>query len=352
MLALPAAISANIASTLRLRLNAAEQKRLGKQDTQNQEAYRLCLLGRYYFNQRDLNNRDAVKKAIGFFQQAIDQDPLYAMAYVGLAESYDVLPRYTGASARESTLKAKAAALKALEIDDKAAEAYVILATIRREEWDWLEAERAYRRALLLNPGNATGHAWFGEFLDEMGRTKEAISELRLASELDPLSPHIAIVLGSALYSDRQYDRAIEQSRKALELNPNSAIAYIHIALSHMVQKKFTEAVVALDRANDLMPGAAVGLRAYVDAQSGDRQAALNVLGQLTAAANSGRGTALDLAVAYVGLGDKDGAFEALNRACDRRMPLIEQLKAEPIFDPLRSDPRYPLLLRRMNLTP
>ena len=117
-----------------------------------------------------------------------------------------------------------------------------------------------------------------------------------------------------------------------------------------MVQKKFTEAVVALDRANDLMPGAAVGLRAYVDAQSGDRQAALNVLGQLTAAANSGRGTALDLAVAYVGLGDKDGAFEALNRACDRRMPLIEQLKAEPIFDPLRSDPRYPLLLRRMNL--
>ena len=183
-------------STLRLRLSAAGQKRLDKRDTQSQEAYRLCLLGRYYFHQRDLNTRDALKKAIDAFQQAIDKDPLYAAAYVGLAEAYDVLPRYTSASASESTLKAKAAALKALEIDDTNPEANVILASISVDEWDWAKAEEGFRRALLLNPGDATGHDWYGECLLFMGRTKEALSELRLAAELDPLSPHIAMVLG------------------------------------------------------------------------------------------------------------------------------------------------------------
>jgi serine/threonine protein kinase/Tfp pilus assembly protein PilF len=352
MSSLPATVSTSIARTLRLQLTAAEHKRLSRVDTRNQDAYRLCLLGRYYFNQRDANDRDALHKSIESFQRAIDQDPLYVTAYIGLAEAYATLPRYTSTPSRESALKAKAAALKALEIDDAAAEADIVLASMSAGEWDWPEAEKAFRRALLLMPGNATGHSWYGECLAVIGRSKEAVAELRLASELDPLSPHIGMVLASVLYTDRQYDRAVEQSRKVLELNPNSAIAYIHIALSQAVRRRFAEAIVALDRANNIMPGISTGLRAYIDAQTGDRQAALNVLGQLTAAANAGRGTALDLPAAYVGLDEKGAAFEALNRACDRRMPLIDEIKVDPLFDPLRSDPRYPLLLRRMNLTP
>jgi TolB-like protein/Flp pilus assembly protein TadD len=354
LLSVPAAISGSIASTLRLQLSAAGQKRLGKQDTRNQEAYQLCLRGRYYFNQRDLNERDALKKAIECFQQAIDKDPLYAMAYVGLAEAYDVLPRYTSASAVESDLKAKAAALKALEIDDTTGPAYVSLASVLQDEWNWSEAEKDFRRALLLNPGYATGHNWYGECLLFMGRTREALSELRLAAELDPLSPHIAIILGSVLYSDRQYDQAIEAAHKVLEMNPESGMAYIHIALCHLARRRFAEATVAIDRAANLMPGygSPLALRAYVDAQTGNRQAALGALAKVTATTNEGRGTAFDLPAIYVGLGDKDAAFEALNRACDRRLTLIQELKVEPLFDPLRSDPRYPLLLRRMNLTP
>jgi tetratricopeptide (TPR) repeat protein len=160
------------------------------------------------------------------------------------------------------------------------------------------------------------------------------------------------MVLGSALYSDRQYDQAIEAEHKVLEMNPNSGIAYIHIALCHLVRRRFAEATVALDRAGDLMPGSPVALRAYIDAQTGNRQAALSALAKVAANTNAGRGTALDLPAIYLGLGDKDGAFEALNRACDRRLPLIEELRVDPLFDPLRSDSRYPLLLRRMNLTP
>ena len=196
----------------------------------------------------------------------------------------------------------------------------------------------AYRRALLLNPGDATGHDWYGEFLLFMGRTKEALSELRLASELDPLSPHIAMVLGSVLYSDRQYERAIEAERKVLELNPNSGIAYIHIALCHLVQRRFAEATVAFDRAGNLMPGAAdwpscVYRRADRKPSGGfERARQVDRRGKCRAVARLSISQSL-----YVGLGDKDGAFEALNRACDRRMPLIEELKVDPLFDPLEA---------------
>jgi tetratricopeptide (TPR) repeat protein len=314
----------------------------------------LCLRGRYYLNQRDVNGRDAIRKAIDSFQQAIDKDPLYAMAYVGLAEAYNVLPRYTSISARESALKARAAALKALEIDDSTGLAYLTLAAVRAGDWEWSEAEKDFRRALLLNPGYATGHDWYGECLLFMGRTKEAVSELRLAAELDPLSPHIAEVLASVLYSDHQYDQAIEAAHKVLEMNPDSGIAYIHIALCHLVRKRFAEARVALDRAAGLMPGygSPLALRAYADTQAGDRQAAMSALPKVIAMTNAGRATALDLPALYVGLGDNDAAFAALNRACDRRLPLIDEIKVDPLFDRLRSDPRYSLLLRRMNLTP
>ena len=294
-----------------------------------------------------------MRKAIDYFNQAIDKDPLYALAYVGLAEAYQVLPTYLS-PAGESGLKSKAAALKALEIDDTIAEAHVSLATLDENDWNWPAAEKAYRRALELNPGYAVGHQWYAQYLDRMARTKEALAEIRLAYQLDPLSPQTTVALGGILIDDRQFDAGIKQLRTALELNPQSGMASVHIIVALLSQQKFDEASVELRRAAALMPGAPVvnALQGYVYAKTGKRQAALEILRKLTAASPARHGTGFDLPALYLGLGDHDRAFEALNRARDQRAPLIELIKVDPLFEPLRSDPRYVPLLRRMRLAP
>jgi TolB-like protein/Tfp pilus assembly protein PilF len=350
--ALPETISGNIAESLRIGLKPAERK--AWRHTQDPEAYRLYLAGLYHWSRRDWNPRNDDRKAIELFQQAIDKDPLYAMAYVGLADAYSSLTRYEGSGERENARRAKAAALKALEIDGGLAEAQVTLASILHGEWNWPEAEKAFRRALELNPGNATGHGWYAVCLDAMGRTKEAVAEARRALELDPLSSNASLTLGSVLYDDRQYERAIEQQRRTLELNPDSGIAYVHIALAMFKQRRFAEGLVELDNAEARMQGAPVvmALRGYGWAQAGRKEDARELLRRYLAAPPSPYRTGLDLPALYVGLGDKDRAFEALNRACDERLTLIDQIKADPLFDPLRADPRYAELLGRMNLTP
>jgi serine/threonine protein kinase/Tfp pilus assembly protein PilF len=352
--ALPETIATRVAGSLRLQLNSADRQKLGSRSTQNQEAYRLYLQGRYYWDRRDWNDRGAVRKAIDAFQQAIDKDPLYALAYVGLADAYEVLAAYSEVPAREATLKAKAAVQRALEIDGDIAEAYATLASIHIDEWEWPEAEKAFRRSLELNPGYAVAHGWYAECLDFTGRTREALAEARRAYELDPLSPHAAMVLGSFLYDDRQYDRAIEQQRRTLELNPDSGMAYVHIALAMFMQRRFAEGLVELDNAEARMKGSptVMALRGYAYARTGKRAEALEILRRTLASPPSPYATALDLPALYVGLGDPDRAFEALNRSCDVRQRLIQEVKVDPLFDPLRSDPRYAALLRRLNLTP
>ena len=354
LVGLPETISRNISDSLQLRLNVTEQKQLSKRHTENPEAYRLYLLGRHYWNRRDWNDQGATEKAIAYFQQAIEKDPLYALAYVGLAEAYSTFSVNGDVSQREADLKAKAAARKALEIDENVAEAYVALASIEADQWNWPEADKAFRRALELNPGNATAHHWYAEYLEKTGRVKEALVEMRRGYELDPLSPTMLLVLGTLLYDDHQYAPAVEQLRKVLALNPDSGMAYVHIAVIRLIQKSFPEAMVELDHADSRMPGAPIlmALRGYVYAQTGKRQAALDIIPKLRDSSTSRHGTALDLPVLYLGLGDKDRAFEALNRSVDERAPLIDLLKVDPFFEPLHSDPRYARLLRRMNLTP
>jgi serine/threonine protein kinase/tetratricopeptide (TPR) repeat protein len=349
--ALPDQISGSISESLQLKLNGTERKRLGSHQTGNQDAYRLYLLGRYYWNHREKN--DAVAKAIGYFQQAIEKDPLYALAYVGMAEAYATLPSFSNVSPGDGALKAKAAARKALEIDGTVSEAYVTLASVAADEWDWPEAERGFRRALELNPGYATAHQWYGGYLANMGRVKDGLAELQRAYELDPLSPNINLGLATLLYDDHQYDRAIEQCRRTLELNPDFGMAHVHAALALLAQGKNKEAISELDRAKALMPGMPpLALTAHAYAKSGNRQPALDMLRRLNDPSYSRPGKAWDLAVLYMGLGDKDGAFKALNLACDERWVLIHLVREDPFFDSLRSDPRFAALLRRMNLTP
>lgn len=354
----PETMSAKISENLRLRLNADERKRLSRRQTQNQEAYRLYLLGRYALVRRDWNDPDAVKRALDYFQRAIDQDPLYALAYVGLAETYNVLPQYSSAPAAESRAKAKAAVARALEIDDTVAEGYATLADLAADEWNWVAADDAFRRALALSPGYAVAHQWYAENLDRMGRGDEALGEIRRACELDPLSPAAATSWGAILTDNHRYEQAIEQFRKAMELNPRSAVALVHIAVALLAEKKFAEGLAELDRADALMTGTRVvaALRGYAYAQTGKRQAALDILRKITEpkkpGSASGFATGFDLPILYLGLKDLDRTFDALNESIDQRARLIDHLKVDPLFEPVRSDPRYAALLRRMNLKP
>ena len=353
LLGLTETISGKISETLQLKLDATARKRLSHRHTQNQEAYRLYLLGRYYFSRRDWNDPDAVKSAIENFQKAIDLDPLYAMAYVGLAESYDVVPGQMMPT-KDSYLKARAAARKALEIDDTIAEAYTTLADLNTWDWNWVEAEKGFRKAIELNAGYAQAHRWYAECLLRMGRGKEALAEMQRAYELDPLSPSMGMVLAEVLADNRMFEQAIEQFHKTLELNPNSEMVPVHLALIRLYQRKFPEALAELERAGKLMPGArpVLALRGYAYAQTGRRREAEDILRQLTGPSAPKFGTAFDLPALYLGLGDKDRAFESLSRSVDNREMLIEFLKADYFLEPLRSDPRYAALLRRMNLEP
>ena len=352
LVALPENISGKISDSLQLKLSGLEQRRLSRGRTENQEAFRLYLLGRYTWNQRVQRRPGTVEKSIAYFEQAIEKDPGYALAYVGMAEAYSTLPGYSEFSPADAARKGKAAARKALEIDETVFEAYVALASIAADEWDWTEAEKGFRRALQLNPGYALGHQWYAECLEKMARVKEALAEQQKAYELDPLSTAISLGAASLLYDDMQYDRAIQQLRAIAELNPDLGMAHMHIGLALLAQGKNKEALVEFERANALMPGGVSALVGYANAKSGNRQAALEILRQVQDPAKRHRGTPFDQAILYMGLGDLDRTFDFLNEACDQRVSPVERLKVDPFFIPLRSDPRYARLLRRMNLTP
>lgn len=242
--------------------------------------------------------------------------------------------------------------MKALEIDATVAEAYVALGSLDVNQWKWTEAEKSSRRAVELNPGSATAHSFYADLLERTGRVRESLAEMRRAYELDPLSPTVMNNLADKLIANRQYDEAIRILRKVLEMNPNAGLAYVHMAVAFLVQNKFPEALAELDRGAKLMPGSSdvEALRGYAYARTGRREAALDIVRKLTDPSSKLRGTGLALPALYIGLGDKDRAFEALNRACDQKLTLIDYIQADPMFYPLHSDPRFTALLRRMNL--
>ena len=217
LIALPEEMAKQISDKLRLKLTGVEEKQLTRRSTDDVEAYRLYMRGRYFWNKR---NAEAINLGIEYFRQAIARDPHYALAYVGLADSYAILPNFSETSTDEASLKARAAALKALEIDETLPEAQVTLASISADRWEWQEAEKWFKRAMELNPSYATAHQWYGVYLAKIGRVDEALVEMKRAYELDPLSLIINLELGAALAHARQYDQAIEQLRKNLEIEP------------------------------------------------------------------------------------------------------------------------------------
>jgi eukaryotic-like serine/threonine-protein kinase len=353
VLAVQAEIAKQISEKLRLKLTGEERQRLTKVYTENAEAYQLYLKGRYYWNRR---TPESLNKSIEYFQQATDKDPNYALGYAGLADSYSMLGSPVGGvSPREKFPKAKAAALKALELDDTLAEAYAALILVRlRYDWDWLAAEKEIKRAVELNPNYSMTHQLYADYLRVMGRPDEAIAEIKRAQELEPLSLNTNAVVGVHLYFARQYDQAIEQCQKTLDLDQNFAPAHLFLGWAYVQKARYEEAIAAVKKATSLSPSEprSVSALGYAYAMSGQTGEAMNILDQLKELSRRRYISPHDRAIIYAGLGEKEQAFAWLDKAyADRSWPL-PLLKVDPRFDSLRSDPRFADLVRRIGLAP
>ncbi|MGH9838643.1 MAG: tetratricopeptide repeat protein, partial [Blastocatellia bacterium] len=346
------ATSEQVARALILKLTREERELLAKRYTTDIEAYQLYLKGRYHWNKR---SRGGLKTASSYFQQAIDKDPSYALAYAGLADCYNLHSYYGELPPRESFPKAKAASTKALEIDDGLAEAHVSLAFVRAwYDWDWPSAESEFQRALELNPNYATAHHWYALFLMAMERPSEALEEIKRAHEIDPLSLPINRDVGLIYHRACHCDRAIEQYLKTIELDPSFWSAHQHLGWAYEQKAMYEEAIAELNQAI-----AAAGDRTriwaelgHVYAVSGRRAEAENVLGELQERAAQRYVSPYEIAVIYTGLEEHDQAFEWLERAYRERSAWLIYLKVEPILDRLRADSRFTELLRRVGLAP
>ena len=347
---LPDDISKEISVKLRLRL-AGDQQRLIKSRAHNGEAYQLYLKGRYFWNKR---TEEGVRKAIDYLQQAIDSDPLYALAYAGLADCYIVLGAPLNAvPPKEAFSKAKAAATKALEIDDTLAEAHATLGAVKqRFEWDREGAAQEFRRAIELNPTYATAHQWYAINFEINGESDAATAETRRALEIDPLSLIINARLGYCYYFSRQYDLAIEQYKKTIELDPNFAIAHSRLGWAYIQQGKNGEAVEELLRAGILSGTSTQTVAALRQAfvRSGLRGYWQKELELELAKSKLQYVSAYEIALLYARVGAKAQAFDWLDRAYEERSSALVYLKVEPGFDNLRQDSRFAEMLRRIHL--
>jgi tetratricopeptide (TPR) repeat protein len=257
---------------------------------------------------------------------------------------------FGSARAAEVLPKAKALAVKAVDLDESLAEAHASLGSVREREYDWKGAEREYRRAIELRPGYATAHQWYGLLLRTLGRTAEEHLEIERARQLDPTSLVINGNVAAMYFEDRDYERAIVQATKTLELEPTSNLALLPLVLSYEATGRYAQALATLDKAGKT-PWSTVGLwRAHVLAASGDRATAERLVAEYEHSAGDGPLPNGAIAAVRLALGDVDGAFRWLDRAADERNPVILNIKSSPLWDPIRSDPRYHKLLERVNL--
>ncbi len=347
-LALQNRVASAIADQIRINLTPREQAALKNVKVVNPQAYESYLKGRYFWNKR---TADGLKVALAYFKQAIEEDPKYAKAYSGLADTYALLGdwQYAVMPPKEAFPKAKAAAIKALELDNTLGEAHNSLAFVLDGfDWDLDAGGKEFQRAIELNPGYATAHHWYAWHLSLLGRFDEAITEMRKAENLDPLSLIINADLAELLDLGHSYDESIGQSRKTIEMDPNFALAHNQLAQAYLQKHMYAEAIAELEKAVQLSgdsPTCIANLaRAYV--ASGKRSEALTLLGDLKKRSNPGYSNAAEIAMIYASLGDTDQAMTWLEKGYQERFNPGVLLR--PGFDPLRSDPRFQNLLRRI----
>ncbi len=340
-------ITLAVVEALKVKLFGQEQAAVLKRHTRNPEAHEFYLRGLSYFMRWTL---EFFQKAIKSFDQAIAIDPRYASAYAGLAECYTEMSFFD--APREWMPKAREAARQALELDDALGNAHNSLAVIKMYyDRDYAGAEHEFKRAIALDPGSAHIHMWYGWYLGLMGRFDEGLKEQRRAQELDPLSDQIDFGIGATFHWSRQPERAIEQYRRVLELNPNLRIAYWFLADAYVEKGDFASAIATIENAPiALNDPVTLSAAAHAYGKAGERRKALEILSELESQSSQEYEQAFHIAQIYLGLGDHEQALAWLEKACDERSVWLIWLGVDPKFDPLRSDPRFEDLLRRVGL--
>ena len=335
-------IARAISEQLQAKVTGEEEQAITKVPTTNVEAHELYLKGRYFWNKRTGSD---LRTAIDYFNQAIDTDPTYAFAYAGLADCYSRFSFDVGSlSPKEAMPKAKAAALKAVELDDTLAEAHTSLAFIMMNyDWDWTGAGKEFKRAIELRANYDVAHHWYSHYLTVLGRTEESLVESKRALELNQLDLNINVHLGWHYLYAHQYDQAIEQFRKTLEMDPNYSLAHWYLGLSYEQKKMYAEATAELGKARELLKGNMIleGDLGHLYAVSGKTDQAREVVDELQNSSKPQYDWPYSIALIYAGLGEKDRAIEWLQKAYEERSDWIIYLGVEPRLESLRSDPRF-----------
>ena len=347
LVSLQSQIARDVSSKLKSKLSNADAAKVEKTYTADAEAYQLYLKGKFHWNKR---TGEALKQAATFYNQAIEKDPSYALAFAGLAETYVLFSSYDVAAATDSMPQAKAAALRALEIDDSLAEAHTALGFyLSNYEWDRAGGEREYRRAIERKPNYATAHHWLAADLSSLKRFDESLVELRRAEELDPLSRIIGTNLADTLVFARRYDEAIAQYKRVLVRDPTFSYAQRALGWAYGSKGMYPEAIVATRKSIEL-GNLGTGYLGLWLAKSGKRDEALKLLNELKQESAQNYVQSYNLALIYIGLGDRPEALNHLEKHMLSRGETANQYAIAPELDELRSEPRFKAMLKRMNL--
>ncbi len=345
-------IARELTTNLRLRLSSAEQRDLAKKTTTNPEAYRLYLEGRHHWNKR---SGEGIQKGIALFQQAINHDPKFALAYVGLADAYATLGSYHLMPPKDAVPRARAAVERALQLDDSLAEAHATMARLLTDYyWERARAEQEFQRAIALQPNYEYSHLWYTNLLIDEGRFDEAVREARRALELDPLSPAVSTQLGNVFYRARRYDEGIAILQKALELDANHVTARVYLGACYARQNKFAEALAEFQRGRQQVPNSSdfVALLGATYALMGRPEQARQALAQLDEMAKHTYVSPFGYTTIYARLGNVEQLLKWLEVCYEEREPTIRGLKTDATYDFVRTDPRFISLLRRAGFTP
>ena len=334
----------------KLRLRTRKRATKVQKPTENTDAYQLYLKGRYFWNKRTL---EGFRRSIECFDEALHLDPNFALAHAGLADAYSFMGGYGYFPSREAYTKSKQEAIRALELDPTLAEANTSLATVQyRYDWNWSDAEKSFQKALQLNPGYITAHHWYGVFQVLTGKFPEGLQKVEKAATIDPLSVVIQWTLGYIYYYARDSENALKACWRALELEPAFARVYIDIGLIYIQQSKNLEGIYEIQRGISLLDQSPslLATLAYAYGVSGQKEEAQKILTDLQEEAKRQYVSPYSFALVYIGLGEKDRAFEELEKAFERREDALVSLKVNPRFDSLRNDPRFESLLHRIGL--
>ena len=350
VLALQGNVARAIAREVRVQLTSEEYAGLSSTHIVKPEAYEAYLHGLFSLNKR---TPDDVDSAIGSFQKAADLDPTYALAYAGLAEGYALRAIYGEIAPRDTMPKAEAAAKRALEIDDGLAEAHAVLADVEWSyDWDAASADSAFQRALLINPSYATAHQWYALYLSNIGKSEQAIAHINRAQQLDPLSLIIEVNVGWCYYIAHRYDEAIELLRKVEDSEPNFWVVHSTLGQTYLAKGDVTDAIRELELARSLSPETTRNIALLGDAYAivSRRDEARQILEQLVSQSGKRYISPIYMGIVCIGLGQKDQAFNWLEKAYEERSDWMVLLRTEPVFDPVRSDPRFQDLLHRVSV--